>query len=104
MLIKRKISRQENQLLREKKIHVFHSFLKFSKTLLSTSKITGGAKSRVGGLLSFQIRHDNYLEMSRRLKEHDGNVFGCISSVISKTSRQYNQLFREQKATFFTHF
>ena len=82
------ISRQENQLFHEEKIHIFHSFLKFCKNPLSTSKVTGGAKGRVGGLLSFQIRHDNHLEVSPRFKEYDENVFGCIASVKSKISRQ----------------
>ena len=85
-----------------KKIHVFHSFLKFSKTLLSTSKITGGAKSRVGGLLSFQIRHDNYIEVSPRLKEHNVNVFGRISCVKRKISKQEVSKMSEKCSFLFT--
>ena len=98
------ISRQENQVFHEEKIHIFHSFLKFSKNPLSAPKITGGAKGRFGGLLSFQIRHDNYLEVSLRFKEHDENVFGCITHLKIMISRQENQVFHEEKITFFTHF
>ena len=74
--VKIKISRQENQLFHEEKIHIVHSFLKFSKNPLSTSKITGGAKRRVGGLLNFRIRHCNYLKVSPGLKEHAENILG----------------------------
>ena len=95
------ISKQENQLFHEEKIHIFHSFLKFSKNPLSAPKITGGAKGRFGGLLSFQIRHDNYLEVSLRFKKHDENVFGYISHVKIMISRQENQLFREEKIHIF---
>ena len=68
---------------------------------MSTSKITGRAKGRVGGLLGSQIRHDNYLKVSPGLKEHDGNVFGCISRVKMIISRQENQLFHEEKIHIF---
>ena len=72
------ILRQENQFFHEEKIHFFHQFLKFSQNLLMTLKIIGRAKRRVGVLVSFQIRHDNYLEVSLKFKEHDENVVGCI--------------------------
>ena len=88
--VKIMISRQENQVFHEEKIHIFHSFLKFSKNPLSAPKISGGAKGRFGGLPSFQIRHDNYLEVSLRFKEHNENVFGCMASVKMKISRQEN--------------
>ena len=75
--------------------------MKFSKNLLSTSKITGRANGRVGGLLSFQIRHDNYLKVSPRFKEYNENVFGGISEVKIIISRQENQLFHEEKIHIF---
>ena len=61
-------------------------------------------KMKIEGLLDVQIRHCNYLKVSPGLKEHDENVFGCISHVKIMISRQENQVFHEEKIHIFHSF